>query len=107
MGYVFARGKRRRGWRAFAWRMSAMTSESLRELVGWVERSTQRSCSPLLRHRHRDAGDLDLEHAEARAGGEVHRLPVVAAEGDVGGVGKAVHDAAELLALRIEDVEAA
>src|SRR3954447_19705851 len=41
------------------------------------------------------------------AAGEVQGFPVVAAEGDVGRGGIAVHDAAELLALRIEDPDPA
>src|SRR5215467_11887603 len=61
----------------------------------------------LLRNRHRHAGDLHLEHAETRARAKIERLPVVAAEGHVGRVGKAVHDAAKLLAARVKDVEPA
>src|SRR5262245_55275582 len=61
---------------------------------------------PLL-DRHRSAGDLELDREQCAAAREVERLPVVAAEGDVGGRRVAVHDAAELLALRVEDVDAA
>ena len=41
------------------------------------------------------------------AAGEVKRSPVIAAERDVGGRRLPVHDAAELLALRVEDPDAA
>src|SRR6266545_5580491 len=54
----------------------------------------------LLRDRHVHAGDLHLEHAQTRACTEVDGLPVVASKGNVGRVGKAVHDAAEFLATR-------
>jgi len=53
--------------------------------------------SRLFRHRHRHAGNLDVDRAEVRATGEVERLPVVTAEGEVGGRGLAMDDAAELL----------
>ena len=39
--------------------------------------------------------------------GEIERLPIVAAEGDIGRRGLAVHDAAELLARLVHDVEPA
>jgi len=39
------------------------------------------------------------------AAGEVKRSPVIAAERDVGGRRLPVHDAAELLALRIEECQ--
>src|SRR5215831_372840 len=64
------------------------------------------SAPPLL-DRHRDPSDLELDREQRAAAGEVERLPVVAAEGDVGGRRMAVHDTTELLALRIEDVDAA
>src|SRR5262245_62563420 len=60
-----------------------------------------------LHNGHRHAGDLHLEHAETRARAEIDGLPVVASESHVGGVGKAVHDAAELLAARVKDVKPA
>src|SRR5215468_33687 len=41
------------------------------------------------------------------AAGEVKRSPVIAAERDVGGRRLPVHDAAELLALQVEDPDAA
>src|SRR5262249_52643878 len=61
----------------------------------------------LLRDRHWHAGDLHLEHAQTGTRAEIESLPVVAAEGHVGCVGKAMHDAAELLAVRVNDVEPA
>src|SRR5262245_9409773 len=64
------------------------------------------SAPPLL-DRHRQPGDLELDREQRAAAREVERLPVVAAEGDVRRRRVAVHDAAELLALRIEDVDAA
>src|SRR6516165_1749545 len=63
--------------------------------------------SRLLHGGHRHAGDPHLESAQARAGAEIDGLPVVAREGDVGRVLIAMHDAAELLALRIEDINPA
>src|SRR6266851_9037447 len=59
------------------------------------------------RDRHRDAGDLHLHRAEVVAAGDVERPPVVAAEREVGGGGRPVHDAAELLAGRVHDPDAA
>src|SRR5262245_65766365 len=61
---------------------------------------------PLL-DRHRSAGDLELDREQCAAARKVGRLPVVAAEAEFGGRRVAVHDATELLALRIEDVDAA
>src|SRR5216683_2681214 len=63
--------------------------------------------SRFLHGRHWYARNLHPEGAEARAGAEKDGLPVVATEGDVGRVLIAVHDATELLALRIEDIEPA
>src|ERR1700730_11972091 len=63
--------------------------------------------SRFLFDRHRYAGNLRLERAETRAGAKVDGLPIVASEGDVGRVIEAVHDTAEFLALRVEDVEPA
>src|SRR5215471_2129584 len=57
--------------------------------------------------RHRHARNLHLEGTEAGAGAKVDGLPIVSSEGEVGGVAEAVHDSAEFLAIRIEDVEAA
>src|SRR5579864_4378870 len=51
----------------------------------------------LLADRHRNSGDLHLDRAEVVAAGEIERLPVVAAKGDVGRRRRAVDDAAELL----------
>ena len=56
---------------------------------------------------HRDAGDFDIDRAEMVAAGEIERLPIVAAKGNVGGGGSSVHDAAELFALGIHDPDAA
>jgi len=58
------------------------------------------------RDRHRDARDFHIHRAEECPAGEVKRLPVVAAESDVGGRGSAMDDAAKLLALGIHDVDA-
>src|SRR5437764_5046911 len=55
---------------------------------------------------NRNAGDLQVYGTEVRAAGEIKGFPVVAAERDVGGRGLPVHDAAKLLALRIEDPDA-
>src|SRR5207245_8854928 len=63
--------------------------------------------APSLLDRHGHAGDLELDREQRAAAGEVKRLPVVAAEGNVCRRRVAVHDAAELLALRVEDVDAA
>src|SRR6266700_5196994 len=60
-----------------------------------------------LLHRHRDAGNPQVDRAQGVPAGEVERLPVVAAEGDIGGRGLAVDDAAKLLALSIEDMDPA
>src|SRR4051794_28714709 len=61
--------------------------------------------SPLfLCHRNRHAGNLHADRKQLVPRGEVKRLPVIAAERDVGGGGLAVDDAAELLAQRIENV---
>src|SRR5215471_1407395 len=60
-----------------------------------------------LRRRHRDPGNLHVDRAEVVTAGEVQRLPVVAAEGDVRGGGSAVDDAAELLPPRIHDPDPA
>src|SRR5437660_11741292 len=69
-----------------------------------------RACasSLLLRcHRHRYTRDFHIDRAEVAAAGKVERLPVVAAEGDVGGRGLAVDDAAEFLTDRVENPDAA
>src|SRR6266702_700941 len=58
-----------------------------------------------LLHRHRDAGNLQVDRAQGAPAGEVERSPVVAAERDIGGRGLPVDDAAELLALWIEDMD--
>src|SRR4051794_38424169 len=62
---------------------------------------------PLLRDRHRNAGNFHLDAAEVVAAGEVERLPVATAKGDVGGRRRTMDDAAELLALRVHDPDAA
>src|SRR3974390_2132888 len=59
--------------------------------------------SPFLPRRPRHAGDLDPERAEARPRAEIDGLPVVAAEGQGGGVLEDKHDAAALPALRLKD----
>src|SRR4051794_37128594 len=51
---------------------------------------------------HRQTGDLHVHAAQMVAAGEVQGLPVVAAEGQVGGGGSAVNDAAELFALLVQ-----
>src|SRR5712671_5689966 len=65
----------------------------------------ERSRSPFRRHRH--AGNLYLERAQARARAKVRGFPIVAAKRYVGGVAKAMDDAAEFLAGWIENIEAA
>src|SRR5215468_11663514 len=60
-----------------------------------------------LRRGNRNAGDFQIYGTEMAAAGEVKRSPVIAAERDVGGRRLPVHDAAELLALRVEDPDAA
>src|SRR5262249_5155904 len=70
--------------------------------------SVRLSASCLLRRdRHRDAGHFELHGTERRMRGEVERFPVIAAKGDVRRLRLAVHDAAELPALGIDDVDAA
>src|SRR5262252_4505961 len=61
----------------------------------------------LLRDRHRDAGDFEVDRAQVHAAGEEQRLPVVTAEAEVRGGGLSVDDTAEFLARGIEDVEPA
>src|SRR5258708_9489988 len=60
-----------------------------------------------LQRGNRNAGDFQIHGTEMGAAGEVKRSPVIAAERDVGGRWLPVHDAAELLALRVEDPDAA
>src|SRR5262249_57514203 len=60
-----------------------------------------------LRRGNRSAGNFQIHGTEMGAAGEVKRSPVIAAERDVGGRRLPVHDAAELLALRVEDPDAA
>src|SRR5436853_2028645 len=60
-----------------------------------------------LQRGNRNAGDFQIHGTEMGAAGEVKRSPVIAAERDVGGRRLPVHDAAELLALRVEDPDAA
>src|SRR5215471_14647509 len=60
-----------------------------------------------LRRGNRNAGDFQIHGTEMGAAGEVKRSPVIAAERDVGGRRLPVHDAAELLALQVEDPDAA
>src|SRR5262249_36011012 len=59
------------------------------------------------RRGNRNAGDFQIHGTEIGAAGEVKRSPVIAAERDVGGRRLPVHDAAELLALQVEDPDAA
>src|SRR5262249_8671622 len=61
----------------------------------------------LLRDWHRNAGDFEVDRAQRSAAGEEQGLPVVAAEADVCGRRLAVDNAAKLLALGVEDVDAA
>src|SRR5260370_7698097 len=56
----------------------------------------ERSRSPFRRHRH--AGNLYLERAQARARAKVRGFPIVAAKRYVCGVAKAMDHAAEFLA---------
>src|SRR5262245_52396338 len=63
--------------------------------------------SAALRRGNRNAGNFQIHGTEMGAAGEVKRSPVIAAERDVGGRRLPVHDAAELLALRVEDPDAA
>src|SRR6267142_583298 len=58
-------------------------------------------------YRHRDAGDFHLDRTEVVPAGEIQGFPVVAAEGNVGRRRRAMHDAAELLAARIDDPDPA
>src|SRR4030095_16845946 len=71
------------------------------------ERPRRRLTPLLLADRHRDAGNLHVDGAQVAPAGEVQRLPVVAAEGDVRRGRRAVDDAAELLAVRIHAPDAA
>src|SRR5689334_10344614 len=57
--------------------------------------------------RHGHSGNLYLDRTEMTTAGEVDRLPVVAAKGEVGGRGGTVHDAAELLPGLVHDPHAA
>src|SRR6516162_4481183 len=61
----------------------------------------------LLGHRHWNPGDPDLDAAQLGAVREVDCLPVVAAKRDIGRRVLAMDDAAELLSLWIEDIDAA
>src|SRR5215831_11319004 len=63
--------------------------------------------SRLLRNRHRNAGDPEVDRAQRSAAGEEQGLPVVATEADVCGCRLAMDDPSELLALGVEDVDAA
>src|SRR5262252_2858071 len=63
--------------------------------------------SRLLRDRHRNAGDFQVDRAQHRAAREEQGLPVAATEADVCCRRLAVNDAAELPALGVEDVYAA
>src|SRR5207248_8997052 len=57
--------------------------------------------------RHRHSGNLYSNRAQVIAARKVDRLPVVAAEGEIGGRRCPVHDAAELLARFVHDPDAA
>src|SRR5438876_8972866 len=59
--------------------------------------------SLLCRHRH--ARDLYIDREESASGGEVKRLPVIAAEGDVRSGGVPMDDTAKLPASRVNDVK--
>src|SRR4249920_1639696 len=65
------------------------------------------SDSRFFRRRHGGASDLYVYRAQVGAAGEIESFPLVATEPDVGGRWLAVDDAAELLALRIEDPNSA
>src|SRR3954468_1341484 len=71
------------------------------------ESGHQCGSTAFLRRRHRQSWYLHVDRAQMGAAGEVQGFPVVAAEGNIGGRGIAVHDAAELLALRIEEPDTA
>src|ERR1700676_2172296 len=58
-------------------------------------------------YRDRDAGDFNLDGAEVVSAAEIQGFPVVAAKGHVGRGGRAMHDAAELFALRVHDPDPA
>src|SRR5689334_17677029 len=67
----------------------------------------ERSKLALFRHGYRNSRDLHLDAAEVVAAGEVERLPVVAAERDVGRRRRAVDDPANLLPGFVHDPNAA
>src|SRR5258708_32355533 len=83
----------------------ALPSKSLRRMPARLPARRERSRSPFRRHRY--AGNLYLQRAQACAGAEVHGPPIVAAKRDIGRVAKAMDDAAEFLAGWIEDIEGA
>src|SRR5262245_17890214 len=56
-----------------------------------------------LRGGHGKAGNLEADRAQVVPAREVEGLPVVAAESQIGGGGRPVNDAAELLAAPIHD----
>src|SRR5271169_4512857 len=72
-----------------------------------------RQSSPLvemplfLADRNRDAGNLDIDRAEVVTAGEIEDFPVGAAKGQIRRGRSAVHDAAELFALRVHDPQPA
>src|SRR5579864_9277442 len=95
-------------WRLDSWRQTAairaaapgglpMASPTSPRKLASSGRAVAGCKSPALPlpDRYRNAGDLHLGHAEVIATGEVERLPVVAAKGDVGRRRRAVDNAAE------------
>ena len=62
-------------------------------------------CSCFLCDRHRNARDLHLDSTKIIPVREIKRLPIIATKRDVRSLWSSVHDAAELLALRVQDVD--
>src|SRR6516165_9652119 len=63
------------------------------------------TCSCFLCDRHRNARDLHLDGTKIIPVREIERLPIIATERDVRSLWPSVHDTAELLALRVENVD--
>src|SRR5215831_20866588 len=81
----------------------------MRGSAGWAKRAVPIATLRLrlLGDRHRNAGNFEVDRTERRAARKKQRLPIVAAEPEIGGCRLTVNDAAELLALGVEDVEPA
>src|SRR5882672_2417911 len=60
-----------------------------------------------LPRRDRRSCDLQFDRAQRAVRGEIQRFPIITAKGDIGCLRLAMHDKAELLAGRIDDVDAA